>query len=250
MDIQRYLDRIGFSQVDKADFPTLQRLQQQHLMTVPFENLDIHLGKPIILDADTIYRKIVLDRRGGFCYELNSAFGTLLTEIGYHVTMVSGRVHTSSGGFGPEFDHMALIVHLEKDYLVDVGFGDCCRVPLPLSGDKREDISGCYRIRLRPGTEEIYALEKREDKRWKAEYLFTSTPRQLDEFTLMCEHQQTSPTSIFKQRWICTIATPTGRISVSDDHLTLTENGEKNKIAIPDEAARKELIRHYFHLDI
>ncbi|WP_246258626.1 arylamine N-acetyltransferase family protein [Kroppenstedtia pulmonis] len=251
MVTQTYLERIGISEVKDANLQTLHELQEQHLYTVPFENIDIQIGKPIILDPDTIYDKVVLNRRGGFCYELNSLFGSLLRKLGFQVTMISGRVSTPSGGFGPEHDHMALIVCVDDhDYLVDVGFGDSCRVPLPLSGDKREDISGSYRIRPKHGHPGQYKLEKRINKRWLTEYLFRTTPKKLEDFTLMCQHHQISPTSTFLRNWICSIATPEGRISVSDDFLTITQNGKKNKLRVRDKEHRKILIQKYFSIQI
>ena len=82
---------------------TLRALHKAHMLAVPFENLDIHLGRPIVLDEDRLYRKIVGERRGGFCYELNGLFAALLRELGYEVTLLSARVSCEQGGFGPEF---------------------------------------------------------------------------------------------------------------------------------------------------
>ncbi|SFS62958.1 arylamine N-acetyltransferase family protein [Marininema halotolerans] len=248
MDITTYLARIGVSRVSTPDLPTLSRLIQHHLYTVPFENIDIHEGKPIHLHAETIEEKIIHQRRGGFCYELNSVFATLLGHLGYQVSLVSGRVRTASGGFGPEYDHMALLVHMEEDpYLVDVGFGDSFRSPLPLSGGKRKDVSGFYRIRHR-SSPHTYALEKRNGQRWLPEYLFTTQNRRLMEFEGMCIHQQISPTSIFRQKFLCTMATPGGRLTISDHHFTISERGHVQKIPIQP-AERKKMIARWFQME-
>ncbi|MFC4076284.1 arylamine N-acetyltransferase family protein [Salinithrix halophila] len=249
MDVNAYLARIGETRLQAPDFTFLSRLVERHFYTVPFENLDIHLGRPIRLDPDAIYHKIVHRRRGGFCYELNSAFGSLLHSLGFNVSYISGRVRTSSGGFGPEYDHMALLVGLEEEYLVDVGFGDSCRLPLPLSGERKKDISGWYRIKPRSKQPGVFALEKKNGRRWSPEYLFTTRPRKLEDFACMCEIQQTSPTSVFRQHLICTIATPGGRITVSDNHFTITERGEKQKIPIQSANDRELIIRRWMGID-
>jgi N-hydroxyarylamine O-acetyltransferase len=130
-DSSDYLKRIRFSATPGADglgptLPTLQALHRAHMLAVPFEDLSIHIGQPIILQEDALFDKIVRRRRGGFCYELNGLFAALLRHLGYRVTLLSAGVARSAGGFGPEFDHLTLLVHqlAGADWLADVGFGD------------------------------------------------------------------------------------------------------------------------------
>ena len=96
-----YLDRIGASPPSSADAAALAELTRRHLASVPFENLSIHLGEPIELDEDALLAKIVDRRRGGFCYELNGAFGALLAHLGYDVTLLAARVFGDGGALGP-----------------------------------------------------------------------------------------------------------------------------------------------------
>lgn len=245
MDVKAYLDRIGVRRPVSPTLDFLKHLQEQHLLHVPFENLDIHWNRRIHLHPETLFSKIVYHRRGGLCYELNGAFGPLLQELGYRVSWISGRVRTADGGFGPEFDHMALIVQLEEPWLVDVGFGDSSRQPLPLNGEKKEDISGSYRVTQLRGTD-TYTLEKKTKNRWTPEYRFTTKPRKLRDFAIMCDHQQTSVTSVFQQELILTRGTPTGRISLSNQELTLTEQGEKHKFPIRTLEERNHLMWKHF----
>jgi N-hydroxyarylamine O-acetyltransferase len=237
MDAQAYLDRIAVSQPIKPDFEALAQLQLAHLLTVPFENLSVMRGEPILLDEARLLEKIVGRRRGGFCYELNGAFAWLLRQVGFDVTYISGRVYnTSTGKFGPEFDHMALIVQLDQPYLVDVGFGDSARQPISLPDGQCVDVSGHYRLDLADPAGVLYHFQRQGGAGWETEYAFTLQPRQLTEYTPMCEDQQYSPDSHFTQRSICTRATPTGRLTLSTDALTITEAGEKRKIPLtPDE---------------
>src|SRR5258706_4705129 len=123
LDVRAYLDRIGQRGPTPANETTLRSLHLAHLRTVPFENLDIHLGRDIVLDETRLFDKIVRQKRGGFCYELNGLFAELLGELGFRVTLLSARV-VNDGQVGPEFDHLALRVDLDRPWLCDVGFGD------------------------------------------------------------------------------------------------------------------------------
>jgi len=127
MDIRTYLERIGYDKPVRLDVESLFGLHRTHLLTVPFENLDIHLGLPIQLSADALWNKIVIHRRGGFCYELNGMFAWLLKQIGFEVIYLNGRVYNSEGKRGQDFDHLALLVRIPSAgqfWLADVGFGD------------------------------------------------------------------------------------------------------------------------------
>src|ERR1044072_486231 len=98
IDVEMYLQRIGY---DGPVLPTarvLSALHRAHLVAVPFENLDIHLGRRLTLDEDALFDKVVKRRRGGFCYEVNSLFAALLRRIGFEVTLLSARVARGAGG--------------------------------------------------------------------------------------------------------------------------------------------------------
>jgi N-hydroxyarylamine O-acetyltransferase len=129
-----YLQRIGVSEVDGPTSGQLRELQARHLLAVAFENLDIHLGVPIVLSELALHGKIVGRHRGGFCYELNGLFAALLTHLGYEVTLLAARVHTPQG-LTPLLDHIGLRVQTPDGagpWLVDVGFGRFSRHPLAL----------------------------------------------------------------------------------------------------------------------
>jgi N-hydroxyarylamine O-acetyltransferase len=89
MDVSGYLNRISYNGPRDVSVETLRGLHIQHLLAVPFENLDNHTGRQIILDEEKLIRKIVQERRGGICYELNGAFYALLRALGFEVSMLS-----------------------------------------------------------------------------------------------------------------------------------------------------------------
>src|SRR5271169_1958548 len=142
MDVEAYLQRIEYGGPRQPSAACLRALHRQHLFTVPFENLDIPLGNPISLDLAQLYDKIVVRRRGGFCYELNGLFCELLTAMGFQVQMLSARVCRAAGGFGPEFDHMLLKVELEEPWLADVGFGESFIHPIAFRAGGGDEVNG------------------------------------------------------------------------------------------------------------
>ena len=149
MNIKAYLERINYHGLLAPTAETLRDLQVAHLLAVPFENLSIHARQPIILEDEALFTKIVERRRGGFCYEANGLFAALLRALGFDVAMLSAEVARADGGFGPDFDHMALMVTLEERWLVDVGFGDSFLEPLRLD-ERGEQVQGGRAYRILP----------------------------------------------------------------------------------------------------
>ena len=246
MNLRAYLRRIGITGPLRADARTLKHLQRQHLFTVPFENLSIHMGEPITLDLAALHDKIVRRRRGGFCYELNGLFAELLRRLGYRVTLLSAGVARDAGGFGPEYDHLLLLVELDRRWMVDVGFGENFKLPLDLDAvGAQVQGSKAYRILRR---DDFHLLQERSGAgRWKDSYRFTLVPRELADFAGMCRHHQTSPDSHFTGNRVCSLATPTGRKTLSGTKLIETgSNGARRERAVIDDAEYRQLLREQF----
>lgn len=249
LSIEKYLERIGINKIDKPSLKFLSELQLAHLYSIPFEDLDIPHRDRIILDLKRIYNKIIPTKRGGFCYELNGLFHWLLTQLGFKVDMLSARVFNhQKQELGPEFDHLTLIVHLDKSYLTDVGFGDSFRKPIEMPKGECKDISGYYRVYKINETK--YELRKFEDGEWKLQYVFSTIPRDFLDYSEMCAFQQDSQTSHFRTRMKCTIATPTGRITLTDSSLTITDNGNKHKKIIETETEFHKILFDYFGITL
>jgi N-hydroxyarylamine O-acetyltransferase len=224
MDIDAYLHRISFKQPVKTDLQTLVELQRHHLLNIPFENLDIHYQRPISLDPDAIYDKVLRQKRGGFCYELNGLFCAMLKSLGFKVKMISARVHQKEGGYSPEFDHMALLVTIDNDtYLVDVGFGRFSLQPLLLREEViLKDPHGNFVFDSYQDHYRINLIEKGERM---PQYIFTIHTRQLKDFAAMCHFHQQSPDSHFSQKKVISLSLEKGRITLNDDTLKVT-NGD------------------------
>jgi len=251
MNLNSYLKRIKISQPEKPNLSFLSKLQEQHLLSVPFENLDIHQGEKIVLEENRIYEKIVVNERGGFCYELNGLFCWLLRSLDFSVSMVSSQVHRlAEDRFTPEFDHMVLLVNLEKAYLVDVGFGDTFRKPIALPDGIVEDISGTYRVQPFGSAPNTHILQKQENNSWQHVYSFTEHPRVISDFEEMCSFHQTSAESHFTQEIICTMAIKNGRISLSEDFLTITDGSSKKKTKVDSNKNFKHKLRGHFGIQL
>ncbi|QQE77238.1 arylamine N-acetyltransferase [Alicyclobacillus sp. SO9] len=249
MDHNEYLRRINITEGVSVDYESLCLIQSEHMYHVPFENLDIAAGVPIELEYESMYEKLIVKGRGGYCYELNGLLYWLLRTLGFSVSMLSASVMREDGKFGPEFDHMLLLVNLNgMDYVVDVGFGDSVRSPLPLSGEIVTDISGSYRIENDTNRRVLY-FQKQTGTDWTSEYAFTLRPRRLDEFQVMNVYQQTSLDSHFTQNLICSVATLTGRLTISGNVLIETIGSDKTRSAIQSEAERVILLKRYFGID-
>lgn len=245
VDISSYLHRIGYSGPTEPTAGHLRALHRAHMLTVPFENLDISRGRKITLDEATLLLKVVAQRRGGFCYELNGAFAALLRALGFSVTLLSARVARTEGGQGPEFDHLTLRVDLDEPWLADVGFGDSFVEPLKLrAGIEQYDQAGKFRLLQ---IEDRFQMEGVEsDGDWKPQYSFSLQPRELSDFAGMCRYHQTSPDSSFTRERVCSLATAEGRITLSGMKLIVTRNGKREERMLSSEQERTTVLQEHF----
>ncbi len=217
-----YLRRIEYEGPLAADVATLRTLQRAHLLTVPFENLDIHLGRPIALDVEAIVRKLVDRRRGGFCYELNGAFAALLTALGFEVALCEARPDNGAA-VGIPFDHLALVVSLASErFLVDVGFGAFSDVPLRMD-DRRDQPDGTATFRI-AGRADGW-LDVFEDD--EPCYRLSAAPRSFSDFEPGCTYHQSSPDSHFTRNTVCSLRTLDGRVTLRGTTLIETVDGSK-----------------------
>jgi N-hydroxyarylamine O-acetyltransferase len=251
MDIKAYLQRINYRGSLDATAQTLRQLQLAHLLTVPFENLSIHSAEPIILDDNALFEKIVVRRRGGFCYELNGLFAALLRELGFEVTLLSAGVANAEGIFGPDFDHMALLVTIKENgssarWLADVGFGDSFLEPLLLdSCDEQTQRIRTYKIVS--DESHLIMMLRHDGDEWKAQYHFTLEPYNYADYAEMCRYHQTSPESHFTRARICTRATPEGRITLSEMRLIKTTDGEeRTEQLLTSNAEYRSILKEHF----
>lgn len=227
--VDLYLQRIASPRERLPSLRYLRLLHRNHLLHVPFENLDIHMGKEIILDPKKVLQKILIQKRGGFCYELNGIFYMLLETLGFDAHLIAARVF-KDGQLGREMDHAAILVHMEqKAYLVDVGFGDSFLSPkIVYPGELQMDYNRYFRIDK--NADGNYTLSKSEDSiSFEEQYLFSKQKRQWIEFIDMCNFHQHNPASHFTRKKIISVAKPDGRLTLSDQKLVNHKLGERHE---------------------
>jgi N-hydroxyarylamine O-acetyltransferase len=243
-----YLARIGVAPPESPTLAALASLHRAHLLAVPFENLDISLGRPIRLDHPALVAKVVGARRGGYCYELNGLFALLLRRLGYDVDLVSARVATPTGGLTDDFDHVALVVsggRLEERVLADVGFGEGFIEPLPLrDGFERRERGQSLGLARRGDT--WAHRERREGEDWRDRFVFTTTPHPLTDFSERNRWQQTSPESHFTRSRVASVLTPTGRVTLSGNRLITTTRGRREETELRDDSAVRAALADHF----
>jgi len=250
MNVEKYLGRIGYRNTPVTNLETLISLHKHHVLSIPFENLDVHQGKPITLEVDSLYKKVIFKNRGGFCYELNYLFYNLLHEIGFDGKIISSKIYDKDGKPGPAFDHMSIIVKLEEEWLLDVGYGDLFIEPIKIE-DKRvkKDWFKFYRIdKLDEGK---YLLsESKTGQAYKKRYEFDSRPRQIEEFYKQCEYKQSSEASHFVQNRICTLPSIQGRVTLLNDKLIKRTDGLREENEVGTELMFRRVLKEKFNIEL
>ncbi|TNN68376.1 Arylamine N-acetyltransferase, pineal gland isozyme NAT-10 [Liparis tanakae] len=229
MNLEEYFERIGFhASFDQLDLATLKLIHKHHVMSIPFENLSIHCGESNIMDLDATFNKLVRSRRGGWCLENNFLFGWVLREMGYDTTMLGSRVFNRFlNDFGPLDSHLINKVVIDGNaYITDVAFGVSFQVWEPLelvSGKDQPQAAGVFRL---TDNGDIWVLEKtgRKPEVLNPEfaksslvnrkennliYCFSLVPREAEHFLEINNKLQTE-TSLFTNKSICSLQTPTG----------------------------------------
>jgi N-hydroxyarylamine O-acetyltransferase len=242
MDVDAYLARIGATRPATVDAAALRELQERHLAAVPFENLDVILGVPIELDEARLVAKVT-GGRGGYCYELNTAFAALLRALGAEVSMLAAAVH-GPAGLGPPFDHMALRVDLAEPWLVDVGFGRFSIHPLRFdSRADQADPAGTFRL-----VEHGADLDVVRDG--EPQYRLETRPRSLGDFTPANWWQQTWPGSHFRRGPVASRQTPAGQVTVSGRTLIRTGADGRVETALDSDAEVLAAYREHLGIDL
>jgi N-hydroxyarylamine O-acetyltransferase len=235
--VDAYLARIGADRPARPDGEALRELHIRHLLTVPFENLSIHLGEEVVLEPEALVAKVADRRRGGFCYELGGAFATLLSALGFEVEMLAGRVF-GGDGLGVPYDHLALRV---GPWLADVGFGSHTHYPLRLDerGDQH-DPGGVFSVaETSEGDLDVI-------KDGRPEYRLETRPRALRDFEAGCWWHRTSPKSHFTRSLVCSMLTESGRVTLSGRTLIRATGGERDERELGDDAEVLAAYRTWF----
>ena len=233
------------------DRSALVALHRAQAYSIPFENLDIHLGRPIGLDAASLSRKLLAERRGGYCYELNGLFGRVLRQLGFAVTNLVGRNLIAGHPLRPRA-HQLLLVEVEgQPWVADLGFGgNTLLEPIPLLAGP-EHRMGFDTYRLQAGPQHSYHLQLLMDGQWQTLYAFALDEAQPSDYQMMSYFYSNSPDSPFRQQRICARATPEYRATLVDRELKIRRpNGRTTTTVLADAAAYVAALYQYFGLTL
>jgi len=233
IDVDAYLGRIGARPPLAPSAEALADLQQAHVGAVPFENLDILLGRPIALDLASLQSKIVGDRRGGYCFEQNTLFQAVLETMGFEVTALAARVRVGATGIRAR-THMLLRVDLpEGAFVSDVGFGaDGPLRALPLA-EGREHWVGASGHRLRREGD-LWVLERSDEGEWIDLYAFTLEKQYPVDFEVANHYTSTHPRSAFVQSLTAQRLWPERRVVLRNLALTIREGRSTKTTTVRD----------------
>lgn len=233
MDIAAYFRRIGFDGAPDADLSTLRQLQRAHLAHIPYENLDVQLGRPVTPDPKDAFAKLVTGGRGGWCYEMNGLFGWALDAIGFRVMPMTGAVMRAERGSSAIGNHLVLAVHLDQPYLVDVGLGDGPSEPIPLR--EGSYLHGWRTLRLERLLDGWWRFHNSKNA-FAPSFDFQHQPADWDRLRQRCHWQQTSPDSRFVQNAICLRHAPNAIIALIGRVLkTVDEGGVTDRLVASEE---------------
>lgn len=250
LDIDAYLERIQYKGSRSNSVQTLMDLHIAHAFNIPFENLDIHLGRKISLDPASLFGKLIQDRRGGYCHEINSLFYFLLTQLGFEAELLMARVMCGSDSIGPKLHQLLLVQTDAGDWIADPGFGGNGLIaPIPLQeGVEEKQFADIFR--LEASETRGYILQSKIQDHWVNLYSFERVFYLPIDYILPNYYNSTSPDSIFTRKKICTKPTPEGRITLIDRELKIRKNGTSVKRQIASSEEYLETLRKYFDIQL
>lgn len=249
MDIRKYLERIEYIDLPDVTDDVLIDLHKRHVYQIPFENLDIHYHRIFNLDLEKVYQKIIINNRGGFCYELNLLFNWLLKELGFDSRIIASRICTEDGMLGPPFDHMSLYVKTKKEFLVDVGYGDLFITPIEIKSGPQWDGRNYFQIDKLKDQEYLLSMST-DGHDFNKRYTFSLEPVDAKDFDILCLDKQTNPDSYFVRNVICTRPTLTGRTTIFNNKLIEKAGALRMETLIQGDDVFKKYLREKFGIVI
>ena len=251
IDMPAYLARTGYSGPLTPTLETLVGLHRAQAYSIPFENLDIHLGRPIGLDAASLSRKLLAEHRGGYCYELNGLFGRVLRQLGFAVTNLVGRNLIAGPPLRPRAHQLLLVQVAGQPWVADLGFGgNTLLEPIPLlAGPDHRMGFDTYRLQAAP--QHNYHLQLLIDGQWQSLYTFTLDEAQPSDYQMMSYFYANSPDSPFRQQRICARATSEYRATLVDRELKIRRpDGHSTTTILADDADYAAALNQYFGIQL
>jgi N-hydroxyarylamine O-acetyltransferase len=247
IDLAAYAERIGFTGELRPSAECLREVHLAHATHVPFENIEVLMRRPVPLDIESLWKKLVVDRRGGYCFEQNTLFAAVLEKIGFRVTRLAARVRLGGTGITSR-GHMLLAVEADgRKFLVDVGFGgDALLYPIPwVPGETAGQFAWQYRLMVEaPG----YLLQTWRADGWVDLYSFTMEEQYAVDYEVANYHTATHPDSFFRKQLMVHMPGPEVRVTLFDRRLMERRPEGSTEVVLADDAAVLETLASRFGL--
>lgn len=244
--VKAYLERMGYQGEAPVSRDTLSELIRAHLTGVPFENLEVFEEKKVpSLEPEDLYKKIVEDKRGGYCFELNRLFYELLAALGFEVYPVGVRIMWMKEYFPPMLHRGTIAVLDGKKYFCDIGYGG------PGPKGLVELTPGEYTIwgdsfRVEADADGFFRINRMHDGAYRPMLVFRDQRMEEADFLLMNFYCAKSENVIFSQKRILNLCLENGSLALTDDTLTIRDSGEVTVIQCRDEEERRKYIKEKF----
>lgn len=246
--LDAYLARIGYAGDLHPTALVLEALHLAHATHIPFENLDILLGRPILIDLESIQAKLVRGRRGGYCFEQNTLFAAVLEQLGFAVTRLEARVRLRAHRVTARA-HMMLRVEADgRSWVADVGFGTGGILnPIPLAaGPVVRQYAWNYRIAYEPG---LWVLQSGRGGDWWDLYAFTLEPKYAIDFEVANHYISTHPNSRFVQTLIAQFSTTEARYNLRNREFNVDRGGAMTTRTLADDEEMLSVLAETFGLE-
>ena len=247
--LDKYLERIGYTGTRELTAENLDALIRAHIGTVPFENITVYdFDQVPSLDPEDLYKKIVEDRRGGYCFELNTSLHNLLTSFGYDAYPVVVRIVVMGGPLRP-YAHKGVIAMAEgKKWYCDVGYGGPGpKGALEISAREQEIGGFIYRCFFR---EDDFIIQKKDAEAWGNVLILTGRPIEPCDFIPLNFYIAKNPASLFRDHRIANLTLPDGSKALTGEHFTLRKGGTVIERDCADKTEVEALLREEFGIDV
>jgi N-hydroxyarylamine O-acetyltransferase len=249
-NLDSYFERIDYKGSMEVSEGALRDIHIAHTLNVPFENLDVFYRRPILLDGASLYKKMVKERRGGYCFEMNGIFSLVLQKMGFKVTNLLARV-TIDGIHYTTKTHQAILVETGGNkWLADVGFGNEGIIAPLLLEKNTEQKQFAHTYRLIKDSTLGYVLQKKNEAGYHPLYAFTLDECSPEDFLMSNHFTSTFPESFFLTMRMCTMPTKTGRITLTDSHFKVVEKNDVLETPIANDDEFNTALKEHFGLDL
>ena len=248
-ELDKYFERIGWQPGSESPYEQMKMLHRRHAMSIPFENMDIVMKKSISLAPDDLYEKIVLQKRGGYCFEMNALFFLALEAMGFEVRPYAARVCRMGTGYGGYSHRVNIVTLAGQRYVVDVGFGANCFIDPVLIEENLVQEQRLNTYRLVRSDKVDFAVQCLQNGEFSDMFGFNDRPAVYEDFEIGNYFASSHPRSFFVGNIVCVLATENGRYSLFNDTLTIIEGGASRKIGVTREQL-PEVLRTYFNLEM